>query len=729
MDARKVPDRQGGGVTATRTPAPQAFRSIIDDLEDRARDMGVAEAFRIYRDGAGRDAPGRFDAWTWRDVRDRARGVARELAAHGVAGGARVLLAYPAGLEFVAAFLGCLYAAAVPVPASPPRRREALSRWDQISADADISAVLCAEAVRDRLGTAGEGDGRHPCIVSAAADPARPYRPRADDPPPPSPAAGDVAFLQYTSGSTSAPKGVVVTHGMLSANLEQIRRAFDFRPDDRIVGWLPQYHDMGLIGGVLTPVHIGAPNAMMSPAAFLRDPIRYLELAGELRATVIGGPNFGFDLCVRHATPEALERVDLSAVRCVFSGAETIRVETLRRFHETFAGRGFAWRMWAGCYGMAEATLCVSVTPMADPLRLIEVEAAPLAAHAVAPGAGVELAESGALADGLEAAIVALDAARRLPPDRVGEIWLRGPNVAAGYWRKPEINAAVFDRRLDGEGGWMRTGDLGAIVDGRIYVTGRVKEIIVVRGRNHYPHDIEATAAAAHPDVMPGRVAAFPLTDGADDGVGLVCELERRACHAARAEPVFAAIRAAVAEGHGLAPRAIALVRPGSLPVTPSGKIQRFACRDGLGPEGWLKTIAEWRSDAIAPRASRDEARGRFAKTLRATPGPLRRAKVLAHLRETLTRALGPAAAISDDGRFFDMGLDSASGVALVGELERAMDIVLDTAAIYEYPTPAALADHLLARLFEAPAATGTRGAASADDDLRALEALLASER
>lgn len=670
------------------------FRSISDDLRDRARLSGGAEAFRFFPDAALRDGDLQGVVWTWGQLLDRAAGVAADLRLAGIGRGQRVVLAYPTGLDFIAALLGCFWIGAVAVPVSPPRPREKLSRLGHILADADPSAILCAPLLRDSF--AGQ---RLPCISPDAADPAQPLEPR------PVPAAvalgpGDLAFLQYTSGSTSTPKGVMITHAMLAANLAQIRQAFDFRATDRIAGWLPHYHDMGLIGGILTPVHLGVPNAMMSSAAFLRDPIRYLELAGRSGATIIGGPNFSYDHCLRHATPEAVQRVDLSRLRLAFSGAETIRAGTLARFQQVFAPCGFRPDLWVGCYGMAEATLCISVTPPGSGARVLRLDAGALAEGRVLPGEGMELAESGVPARGLDLAIVDPATGLRLPADRVGEIWVRGPAVAQGYWRQSQAGAAVFDQHLQGQGGWLRTGDLGVMRDGRLFVTGRLKELIIARGRNHYPQEIEASLAEAHPDILPGRVAAFPMGAG-DGGLGIVCELNRHACRDPRPLPVFAAIRQVLARRHGLAADRIALIRPGALPVTPSGKIQRFACRDGLGHEGWLPVIAASTAPAEAAPPPVAGPLGVLAQSLRAVPKPLRRARLLAHLRDHLQQATPAGAEIAEDRGFFDMGLDSASGVALVAALEQALDLSLDSTVIYEHATPGALADHLLARLFD----------------------------
>ncbi|SFH83953.1 AMP-binding protein [Albimonas pacifica] len=744
MPASAVP-----AVASNPSPcAADPFRSILAHLDDRAAGMGAVEAFRFHGDES-RDEPEAFTSWTWAGLHARVAGVAAELRACGaIARGDRVLVAFPAGLAFIAAFLGCLAAGAVPTPVPPPRRRERLSRWAHIARDSGAAALLCAPELRDRLGEAVAEAGVAHILLSEAADPARPApEPGAawDQPGP-----GDLAFLQYTSGSTGAPKGVMITHGMLSANLEQIRHAFRFRPSDRIAGWLPHYHDMGLIGGILTPVRLGVPNAMMSPAAFLRDPIRYLELASRSGATLIGGPNFGYEHCLRHASPEALARVDLSGLRLAFSGAEAIRAETLRRFAQTFAPRGFRPELWVGCYGLAEATLCVSVTPPDGAgARALALDAEALAAHRIAPGHGAELVESGAVAPGIELAIVDPASRTRLPPDAVGEIWLRGASVARGCWGREDAEG-TFDQRLDGQGGWLRTGDLGARVDGRLYVAGRLKELIVVRGRNLHPQDLEATATAAHPDLLPGRAAAFALDAGGDGDFALACELHRSACRAPRSAEIFAALRRALADRHGVLPARLVLLRPGALPATPSGKIQRFAVRDGLAPGGWLTPLAE--HARAAPQDPQAAPPGALAQALRAAPPAVRRARLLAHLRAALARATGDDAAIAEDVGLFDLGLDSAGGVALVAGLERDLDLALDATLIYEHATLATLGDHLLGRLFppdappsgagpgqsaHAPLASenrapqGARDVPASDDDdeaMRALEALLASD-
>lgn len=391
-----------GTEIAHDAPESGGFSSVLDDLHRRARRSGDATAYRYIPDAARGSDLSAVLRWTWGDVAARTQAAAAEIAQTlAPAPGDRILLAYPAGLEFIAAFLGCLQAGAIPVPVAPPRRQEA-NRWQRIQRDCAAIGLLLGASVQDRLSAA---EPSVPQIMLTSVDPARPLvgpRPTGSAPPV---TADAIAFLQYTSGSTGAPKGVIVTHGMLQANLAQIVGAFDYRPGDRIIGWLPQYHDMGLISGVLLPIHTGIDSTMMSPAAFLRDPLRFLELAGRIRARGLGGPNFAFEHCLAKATPEALARIDLSALRVAFNGAEPIRDDTVTRFQQTFAACGLRPEAMVNCYGMAEAVLCVAVSPLHGAPRC----APPAVAADALPSRPV--AESGVAVAGLSIAIV--DAQRR----------------------------------------------------------------------------------------------------------------------------------------------------------------------------------------------------------------------------------------------------------------------------------------------------------------------------
>ncbi|WP_168199185.1 AMP-binding protein [Pseudorhodobacter turbinis] len=693
-DAAWLPAHPGG-----------VFQSLVDDLASHALQKPAEIAFRFLPDRGDAGAT----VWTWAKLDAQAWAVGQYLAQQGIGRGARVLLAYPTGLEFIAAFLGCLCIGAVPVPVSLPRPRERLSRWGHVSRDAGVSMILCSADDLDRLSAQAAEAGLAACHAPLAAG----AGPIAFDRAAIGFQAGpeDLAFLQYTSGSTEAPRGVMITHGMLQANLAQIRAGFGFTALDRIVGWLPHYHDMGLIGGILTPVHLGISNTMMTPTSFLRDPLRYLQMVTRYEATVMGGPNFGYDHILRRATPEAIAGIDLSALRVAFSGAEPIRADTQQQFQQVFAGAGFTPCHWVGCYGLAEATLCVSVTPPAKLARHARLDAAALRQGRIAAGQDVTLPESGVATDPQEIAIVDSGTLQRAPADRVGEIWLRGPNVAKGYWKTgaPEL----FNQHLEGTGGWLRTGDLGFVQEGRLFVTGRLKELIILRGQNHYPQDLERSVADSDPAIAEGRVAAFEQVNG---GLGILCELTRQACRDVQPDSVFSNIRNGLGQSHGLAPDRITLLRPAQLPVTPSGKIQRLACKAAQ----WQDAVAEWQANAVqnsAPAAPH----GAFLTQLKSLPAPLRKGRLLSHLRKALAQATGNTDTVTDDGRFFEMGLDSVSAVSLIAALEQELALDLDATVIFEHSTPKALADHLLARLFRQQDTEQS----SKTEDMRALRALL----
>ncbi|WGF87883.1 AMP-binding protein [Marinivivus vitaminiproducens] len=720
--------------------------SILDVLERRA--FGdQADAMHFVHDDAAPVEESACDSWTWRELRDRARGVAAELTDAGVESGSRVLLVYPAGLGFVASFYGCLYAGAVPVPVPAPRRKDGLDRWRHIARNAGISGVLASADLVAILRPLLEGLDGGFCLALDPADASRPYV-AGDHGGAPRFTPSQVAFLQYTSGSTSEPKGVMVTHGAMMANLGQISRGFDLSPSRRMVSWLPHYHDMGLIGCILSPLYDGYPVSLMAPASFLRRPLRWLALASMRRATIYGGPNFAFEHCVRRSTPEMRAGLDLSATRLAFTGAEIIRPETLARFHDAFAAHGFRWEFFHACYGMAEATLYVSSNPPSyspvslsvsrDELRRGRARDVRLSAGDVRDPSRIELASCGRAAGGVALAIVDPATLERQGDGEVGEIWIAGPNVAPGYWGQPETSAEAFGFELGGQGGWFRSGDLGFRHDGQLYVTGRRKDVIIIRGDNHYPQDIEATAAEAHPALAGGGAGAFAVEIAGEERLGILCEVSREAMRKLDAEGVMKALRAAIAWNHDVKLAVAALVGPGRLPRTPSGKVRRFACRDGT-MAGTMELVARW--DA---RIEDDvHSGGGWMDRLQAEP-PARREGVLRRLlqQELAVLASMPEGRLppTDEG-FFDLGLDSLATVDFAATLEDELGVNLTPALLFEHPTIAALATHLAAGLAGDPAEAGPSVAAAGAErthdavasemsaEIAAIEALLRAER
>jgi len=553
--------------------------TLVDVLRGWARARPRAPAYTWLRDG---DEPER--TLSFGELDRAARRVAAELEARGLAGGRALLLQSP-GLEFVIAFLGCLYARVVAVPMNTPRNERALGTMLAIARHAAPGIVLTDAATHERVATAAPAFGGLEILRTDAL----PETSGADwRPGPIGPEA--LAFLQYTSGSTGAPKGVEVTHGNLMRNEEMIRDAFAHDERTVFVGWLPLFHDMGLVGNVLQPLFLGVPCVLMAPAAFVQRPVRWLRAISRHGGTTSGSPNFGYELCARKVRAEELEGLDLSSWRVAYNGSEPIRAETLERFLERFAPLGFRREALYPCYGMAEASLFVTGGVAAEPFRTLDVAAEALLSGrietAAAPGAETRrLVSCGR--PWRDQVVRVVDPETRVPvaAGRVGEIWIQGGNVARGYRAPGPGGEDSFAARLgDGEGPYFRTGDLGFLADGELYVTGRSKDLLILRGENHYPQDLEAAAGASHPLLRADHAAAFTSEEDGDCLV-LVVEVHRRHHATLEGDPqaraaVVGAVRHAVAQQHGLQVWRVVLIAHGSLPRTSSGKVQRRLCRD-----------------------------------------------------------------------------------------------------------------------------------------------------
>jgi acyl-CoA synthetase (AMP-forming)/AMP-acid ligase II len=498
--------------------------------------------------------------------------------------GERVLLVFPQSLDFIVAFLGCLYAGLIAVPVNPPRGNRVPEATASIVADCRPAVVLTQagtlDVLREALAPVG---GPLDWLAVDASDP--------EEAPTGGPrrcAADEIAFLQYTSGSTAAPKGVRVSHGNLAANEEMIRRAFGHDAGTSVVGWAPFFHDQGLIGNVLQPLWVGASATFLSPMTFVRRPLLWLETISRYRAHTSGGPNFAFEACVAAARRGPVPELDLSCWKVAFNGAEPVRPDTMRAFAATFGPHGFDPDAMYPCYGLAEATLIVTGSGKGRGPRTTGVDVEALAAGRFVPGTGRELAGSGAVLPGAEVRIA--DPRTRLPcgPDQVGEIWVSGENVAQGYWRRPAATRETFGARLADAPGrtYLRTGDLGVLIDGELYVVGRLKDVTIIRGRNHHPHDIEHTVAAAHPALQPGAGVAFGVPGPQGERLVVVQEVRREYRRAGDRSEVTAAVRAALAREHGLA-AALVLTLPGRVPRTSSGKVRRSAARAQYAADGF----------------------------------------------------------------------------------------------------------------------------------------------
>ncbi|MGW1978117.1 fatty acyl-AMP ligase [Streptomyces sp. NPDC001889] len=554
------------------------FGSFTELVLARSEERGEADAFVFLSEGARGTRARRLP---YAELDRTAKGIASWLQERDLRG-RQVLLLYPSGLAFIGAFLGCLYAGAVAVPAPlPSEQGRHFQRVSGIVRDARVGAVLTlaeyAPAVVSWL--ADEDFSEVACLATdadAVGDPGAWKDPRLGP--------GNLAFLQYTSGSTSAPKGVMVSHGNLLANEAAISRATGTTPDSVVGGWLPFYHDMGLIGHVLQPLWLGATSVLMSPASFLRKPARWLRMVGDYGITSGGGPNFAYDLCVRRITDAQMEGVDLSSWRTACNGAEPVRAETVRAFADRFAPYGFRPEAMFPCYGMAETTLLVTGTPRHRSAVVREADAAGLERGALEgpyPGAPRRaLVSSGvARAEDFEVRVVDPESRVERPGGRVGEIWVRGASVAAGYWERPEVNTEVFGARIAGReelGSWLRTGDLGVLDGAELFVTGRLKEMILINGRNVYPYDVESAVRTLDPAL--GAGAAFGVEAGGRERLVVVQEI-RAAAAAADPRSVAAAVQQLIGREFAVPAGAVLLVRPGTVRRTTSGKIQRTLMR------------------------------------------------------------------------------------------------------------------------------------------------------
>ena len=654
--------------TAPFTSMPAALASRASRTPDRTAYVFLAE---------GEEEQERL---TYAGLDARARAIAAALS-RSVRTGERALLLYPPGLDFVAAFFGCLYAGVIAVPAYPPRSPRMMPRLLAILADAEPAVALAAGTSLQRVRGWLERTPEARALSWIATDELDPAPAHGSSPAP----AGDaVAFLQYTSGSTSTPKGVMVTEANLVHNQRVIQEACGHSEESVFVSWLPVYHDLGLIGNLLQATWVGAPCVLMAPVAFLQNPSRWLRAISRYRGTTSGGPNFAYDLCARRAEGADLAGIDLSSWQIAFNGAEPVLPKTLESFAAAFAPHGFRAAATYPCYGLAEATLMVSGGSPAEPPRVESFRSAALERGLAEPAEPGEpgarpLAGCGRPLGDQAVVIVSPETAEPLPSGRIGEIWIAGPSVARGYWARLEETAEIFGARLAGSKGraegpaFLRTGDLGFLREGELYVTGRIKDLIILRGRNFYPQDIELTAGQSHPDLRPGGGAAFSVESGGEERLVLVHEVRRRP--RAETAEIAAAIRAALAEEHEVAVSDVVLIHPETLPRTSSGKVRRRACREAyvagelsvFGRSAAAADSGEERSEA-APRTPTEELLAGIWADL------LGRERIGVH----------------DDP--FELGGHSLLAAQVVSRVHGALGVSLPLAALFEHPTVARLA-------------------------------------
>ena len=555
---------------------------LLDILNHRAQSQPENSAYIFLQNGETESA-----SLTYGELEARARVIASCLQAYR---GERALLLYSPGLEFICGFFACLYAGAIAIPVYPPRRNQKLSRLLCIVDDAQAFLALTTTSI---LGDIKKFEHRDKLtqLKWIATDNIeannQEFVPLSITP-------ENLAFLQYTSGSTGKPKGVMVSHGNIIHNQQIIYQAFDHSDASIGVGWLPLFHDMGLIGHVLQPIYGGFPSILMSPLAFLQKPIRWLKAISKYRATTSGGPNFAYDLCLKKIPPEELNNLDLSSWDLAYSGSEPIRAETLEQFGKKFAGCGFDYNAFYPCYGMAETTLFVTggnknQKPVIQEFKTGELEQNSVVESENSESGSRMLVGVGFPHDDTKVIIVNPDSLTRCEKGEVGEIWVSGGSVACGYWNRLEETRETFQACLKDtqESPFLRTGDLGFLHEGELFISGRLKDVIIIKGQNHYPQDIELTVEKAHPALRANCGVAFAVEVEREERLVIVQEVERNYLKRLDIQEVKRNITKSVTANHGLQIYHTALIKPGNIPKTSSGKIQRYICKKMFLNNSW----------------------------------------------------------------------------------------------------------------------------------------------
>ena len=667
-------------------------KTLVEVSRSRAEKESEKPAFILLGDGEVES-----ERMTFALLDQKARAIAAQLQEWNLVG-QRAMLIYPHGLDFLTAFMGCLYAGVVAVPTYPPNMRKRLS-WGKLEAiisDAGAAVVLSTAGMMGQMDELLSSSATSKALKRLATDQLslglaaewKEFVPRPEE----------LAFLQYSSGSTGRPKGVMLSHGNLINNQLVFQAFSQERSEGTYVSWLPLYHDMGL-GLALQTVALGCLNVLMSPSAFVQKPRRWLWAISRYQAHISGGPNFSYDLCVRDMKPEYYEGLDLSSWTTALNGAEVINARVLQEFTRLFEPYGFNPRTMRPGYGLAEATVAVTVGDKFTLPVIKHLDAKQLQVNRVQE---VDEARTGTLSLlgcgyprlGHEMAIVNPETRRTSLPGEVGEVWLRGDSVGMGYWNNPQATEEIFQARTSdtAQGPYLRTGDLGFIHDNSLFLTGRMKELIIIRGRNHYPEDIERTVLSCHPGLRGQGGAAFSVMIDGEERLVVVQEPERAAIPSIDPRVLFSDVRAAIAANHELQLHAMVLIEPGSLPKTSSGKIQRRASQQ-MFVSGSHAELARWVAPAEEVKASAPPAPAERPAAPVSTVAP---AAMVRRLAAHVAARVGIAPEQYDvDKPFNHYALDSRALVELSGTLAEALGRPLSPTALYEYPSVAALARYL----------------------------------
>ncbi len=718
--------------------------NLVDLLSQRARQTPTQVAYTFLSDGED-DAR----SLTYAELEQRAKAIAAYLQKNSLPG-ERILLCYPSGLEYIAAFFGCLYAGALAVPLYPPHARRVDERIEAIRRDAQPTIALTTTKIAAKMQQSAEcapdsdpksapepapttapeskklrwiateklglGSGDQGPGDQGLEDQRLTERELAEAWQAPELTESSLAYLQYTSGSTSDPKGVMVSHGNLLYNLRDSYASLEHRPDDVMVSWLPLFHDMGLIFGILYPLYIGIHGVFMAPSAFIESPIRWLKAISRYKGTHSGAPHFGYDYCLQKIAREERSQLDLHSWRFGITGAEPVRAATMKGFAEGFAEAGLMSHTLAVGYGLAEATLKVTTTLDGQEWSAYTFNQDALARNKVV--AEEQNSTSRILVScgttGLETRIVIAnpETLEQCAPDEVGEIWVGGPTVAQGYWENEEATKSTFGAYLQesSQGPFLRTGDLGFLYEGELFITGRLKDLIILRGRNHYPQDIESTAAKCHAAFHPDRAVAVALHKaraadpeqaaqaGTNHDLGperlvVVLEVERQAIRSIKGEEAIWAIRSAIAEEHEIQPYAVVLTKPGQIPMTTSGKVRRRACGE-MYLNNQLAILAEWQADDSTFDGLD------LAAVSQPTVSPPTAELIQARLCQWLAQQLQVSVALIDPTkRLADYGLDSLMTFELRDALYHSANVEIPLADLFEELTIESLTEQIVTKL------------------------------
>jgi acyl-CoA synthetase (AMP-forming)/AMP-acid ligase II/acyl carrier protein len=673
------------------------FSTFVETLQYRSEHQKDKIVYRFLVDGEEKE-----EKLTYGELDQKAKAIAAMLQEK-FAPGDRALLLYPPGLEFISGFFGCLYAGIIAVPVYPPNpsdMEKSMNKLKGIISDSKPKIALTNKDIILKLKLLSVRYWALRKMKWIASDNIKENL--SEKWQLPDITKDNLAFLQYTSGSTGNPKGVMVSHGNLMHNNEIIKQAFEHTEESSGVSWLPVYHDMGLIGKVLQPAYAGGSCTLMSPIAFLKKPLRWLKAVSKYKPDTSGGPNFAYELCTQKITPEQIKELDLSSWNLAFNGAEPIHIETFKKFAEYFKPCGFKKNSFYPCYGLAEATLAVSGGIKKDEPTVLYVDKLALSQNKAVfcdpeDKNAIQKAQSivscGKAWLDQKILIVEPETLKECRQCNIGEIWVKGESIAKGYWNNKEQTEKTFNAYIadTGEGPFLRTEDLGFIKNNELFVTGRLKDLIIIRGRNHYPQDIELTVENSHNGFRPGCAAAFAIEIENEERLVVVQELKIDFVKKIDKDEAIKAIKINVAENHELQVYAALLIKPKTIPKTSSGKIQRKACKE-IFLNNKFKILAESKLN-LKKRVSN------ISKDV-----PKKKTKNQLEIKRSIEdwliyriseELLVEPDDIDLDAPLTDFGLDSARVVSIAGDLEEWLGVEVPPTLLFDYPTIEALAKHL----------------------------------